>query len=125
MNPPMQIYDIRYENFRRLVAEYGSLARLAKAADMNPSHLSQINIKHRPIGERLARRMEKKLKRPRGWFDQAQRTDEESALIMNYWKLSERGRHYVFELALWLAESQETGSASSDQVKMPKLSDAK
>ncbi|MGH8562739.1 MAG: helix-turn-helix domain-containing protein [Gammaproteobacteria bacterium] len=62
--------DIRVQNLRRLISEYGQQRLLADAAGMNPSHLSQILTGRRGLGENLARRIEETLGLPHLWLDQ-------------------------------------------------------
>ena len=62
--------DIRLENLKRLIDQYGSQANLAKQFDgIETSYLSILLNKHRAFGERSARSMEEKLGLPSGWFD--------------------------------------------------------
>jgi transcriptional regulator with XRE-family HTH domain len=64
------ISDIRLGNLRLLISKYGGQRRLADAAEMNPSHLSQIVTGRRGLGETLARRIEETLGLPHLWLDQ-------------------------------------------------------
>jgi transcriptional regulator with XRE-family HTH domain len=64
------ISDTRLRNLRRLIAQYDRQRLFADAAEMNPSHLSQIVTGRRGLGENLARRIEETLGLPHLWLDQ-------------------------------------------------------
>jgi hypothetical protein len=68
------IEEIRLANLQALVKEAGGPARAAERLDMEPSQLSQIAGRNptRNIGSDLARKMEAKWGKPRGWLDIAQ-----------------------------------------------------
>lgn len=54
--------EIRRENLRQIVKEYGSQAELGRRFRINPTHVSQILTKKRSIGEKAARSIERKLR---------------------------------------------------------------
>lgn len=63
--------EIRRDNTRRLAAEIGSPADLARRLEMSDSQMGQL-IGRRPvrnIGPKIARRIEEVCGRPTGWLD--------------------------------------------------------
>ena len=64
----MTIEVIRKLNFQRLVEQYGSQGRLARALDVTVGYVHQLNHGIRNIGERSAANMERKLNLPHGWL---------------------------------------------------------
>lgn len=73
----MKVEDIRLENLRSLVAEKGTIAAVAQAAETPASYLSQIlnriksrTGKPRDVGSDLARKLETGCGKPHGWMDQ-------------------------------------------------------
>lgn len=67
----MENKQIRLINLRRLLKEAKSAASLAIAANTSPAYLSQIlsNKAKGRIGDKLARKLEEALGKPRGWLD--------------------------------------------------------
>jgi SOS-response transcriptional repressor LexA len=67
----MENKQIRLINLRRLLKEAKSAASLAIAANTSPAYLSQIlsNKTKGRIGDKLARKLEEALGKPRGWLD--------------------------------------------------------
>lgn len=66
------IYDVRRENLRRLMAEWGGPTSLAKKlGHANGSYLAQVAGPHprRVIGEKVARQIEERLHLPAGSLD--------------------------------------------------------
>lgn len=65
------IEEIRVENLRRLVREYGSQAALARALGKHPNQVNQWTGKgsDRAMHSNSAREIEELLKKPRGWMD--------------------------------------------------------
>jgi SOS-response transcriptional repressor LexA len=68
--------QIRLHNLEALIAEAGSAARLARMAGTNSSYLSQVRNQlltrkgtPRSIGDELAEKLEKAMKKPHGWMD--------------------------------------------------------
>lgn len=70
----MDVYDTRLANYLRLKKERagGKAKAFADLVDTNPDYLSAIerNLQDKQIGAGLARKIERKLKLPRGWMDQ-------------------------------------------------------
>ena len=62
----------RVNNLRRLIAEYGSQAKLADAVGCTPSVISQLVTGHREIGEKLARKIEEGAGLQPLWLDMPQ-----------------------------------------------------
>ncbi len=73
----MNSKEIRRKNLRELVDKADSGAAFAKQADMAPSLLSQILSQNpsRNVGDRLARKIEERLRLPSGWLDSAHSTE--------------------------------------------------
>ena len=65
----MENKEIRRRNLLRLAGEFGTLKALAEATKTDPAHLSQIKNQTRDMGDDVARRFEKRLKKPLGWMD--------------------------------------------------------
>lgn len=65
------IQHIRRENLRNLADSQGGMAALAKKLGKSIAYLSQMIGKtvRRPVGERIAREIEIKLKLHHGWLD--------------------------------------------------------
>lgn len=71
------IEEIRRANLNLLVQEAGNAAKLAVLTDTPPSYISQVSrgvthpnsAKPRLMGDDVARRMELKMGKPRGWMD--------------------------------------------------------
>lgn len=66
--PDMDNKEIRRQNLLLLKGE-GTLEDLASKTDSDPAHLSQIKNGTRKMGDEVARRFEKKLRKNRGWMD--------------------------------------------------------
>ena len=64
-----RIQTIRIENLRRLVSEYDTQAKFARAHELDPSYISQLLSGHRGFGERSARNIEEKLNLKPGALD--------------------------------------------------------
>ena len=71
-----KVNQIRLHNLEILIAEAGSAAKLARAANTNSSYLSQVRNQlptkkgtPRAIGDDLAVKLEKATKKPQGWMD--------------------------------------------------------
>jgi len=65
----MENKEIRRRNLLRLAGEYGTLKALAEATKTDPAHLSQIKNQTRDMGDDVARRFERRLRKPVGWMD--------------------------------------------------------
>jgi SOS-response transcriptional repressor LexA len=71
------VQRIRHTNLLQLITELGSIQALADRIERSPSHVSQMknNSTHsrtgipRGIGDKMARHIEEKMGRPRGWMD--------------------------------------------------------
>lgn len=66
--PGMDNKEIRRENML-LLRGGGTLEQLAAKTDTAAAYLSEINNRTRGMGDKLARKIEKKLRLPRGWMD--------------------------------------------------------
>ncbi|MDA9090776.1 helix-turn-helix domain-containing protein [Porticoccaceae bacterium] len=64
--------NIRVQNLRELIAEFGSQAKLADAVGCTASVISQLVTGHRDVGEKLARKIEKGASKPPLWLDSLQ-----------------------------------------------------
>lgn len=75
LNEGMDVKEIRRENLRALLNEFGTATALASAAGTDAAYLSQIKSTKtkREIGDNLARRLEKAANKDRGWMDQLHR----------------------------------------------------
>ncbi|MCL5796132.1 MAG: hypothetical protein M1579_01360 [Gammaproteobacteria bacterium] len=61
--------ELRRKKLADLIAEYGSQKALGDAVGKDPAMFSQILNVTRGLGDKLARDLEEKLGKPRGWFD--------------------------------------------------------
>jgi hypothetical protein len=68
----MDISEIRRANMLGLLADFRTLEELAEHYDLVANYLSQIKSGSRNMGDRFARGWEKKMGKPRGWFDTLQ-----------------------------------------------------
>jgi hypothetical protein len=75
----MDVKEIRKIKFRRLAESAPSKAAFAEKIDTAPAYVSQILSSSpknpRNIGDKIARRIEKIYKKPRGWMDTFQDED--------------------------------------------------
>ena len=70
--PRMDVFEIRRKNLLKLVAEAGSQAAFSRLTDIAPAYINQLLRTEgdtRNIGERAARKIEKKAMKPSGWLD--------------------------------------------------------
>lgn len=65
----MDIQNTRRIRLLALIDEYGSMAKMIKKTGINQSYLSQIKNGKVPFGEKIARDIEKKTKKPPRWLD--------------------------------------------------------
>lgn len=67
----MDAKEIRAANLARYIKERtaGNKAAFSRQFDMNPAHISQLLTRHRDIGDKLAREIERKLNLQRGQMD--------------------------------------------------------
>ena len=71
------IQQVRLLNLRKLIAEFGSQAKLADTVGITASVISQLVTGHRDIGEKLARKIESGSGRPALWLDKSSNGVEE------------------------------------------------
>lgn len=75
MRTTLDVYNIRRQNLRRLLGEWGGATSLAKKlGHSNGSYLAQLIGPNpsREVSEKVAREIEGKLALPTGWLDQEQ-----------------------------------------------------
>ena len=65
-----EIQSIRRKNLGILISEAGSQAELGNRLDVDSSYISQMNTGHRPIREKVSRRLESIMGKPLNWMDQ-------------------------------------------------------
>ncbi|MGR2663658.1 hypothetical protein ACUXVY_18900 [Chromobacterium haemolyticum] len=72
----MDIKDIRLVNLKALVAEFETIAQVARQSDTNEAYLSHIlngvllpSGRPRGVGHALARKLEQGCGKPTGWMD--------------------------------------------------------
>jgi len=88
----MDVKEIRVENLRRLIDDRakGNQRQFAEDHELNKAHVSQMLTRHRDMGDKVARQLEKKLGLAHGFMDrrhddkQMFLTDDELALIEAY-----------------------------------------
>ena len=80
-----KINRTRLKNLELLISEAGSAAKLARTAGTNSSYLSQVRNQlptkkgtPRAIGDDLASKLEKGMKKPQGWMDDPHNGDADS-----------------------------------------------
>jgi hypothetical protein len=64
-----QTKKIRVQNIKLLVSKYQNKSDFARLIQVSPEYLYHILAGRRMIADILARRIEKDLKKPRGWLD--------------------------------------------------------
>lgn len=64
-----EIQRIRRKNLEILIQEAGSQAELGNKIDVDSSYISQMNTGHRPIREKISRKLESIMARPLNWMD--------------------------------------------------------
>ena len=76
---PNPLDRVRLDNLRRLIAEAGSAAALARRAGVSGPYLSAVRAgtpypsgRARRMGDRLAAKLERAMGRPLGWMDEPQ-----------------------------------------------------
>jgi hypothetical protein len=118
------IYDTRRARLEALIAEHGgSIRALAEAASMNEAYLSQIRTqqpdsrtgRRRQMGDKLARSLETRCKKPAGWMDQPAGgfTPEAAAIAAMFDRLPpDRRREYATVIRTMLGPA-----VSDDQVE--------
>ena len=62
--------EIRKKNLEKLIAKHGNQRKLADKIGTVPAYISQMMTDVRKMGDDLARRIEEKLRLPKGWMDQ-------------------------------------------------------
>jgi hypothetical protein len=67
--PGMDVKEIRRLQLARLLRERGDQRQLAVDSETDESYLSQVRQGKRPMGDDLARRIEKARRLPHGWMD--------------------------------------------------------
>jgi len=96
----MDVYHIRFKNYQFLFdrfkesvwrewpgePEHGMLRRFGTRLDISEAYMSHLNTQYKPIGTRMARKIEAALKLPAGWMDQdhdngAPRTPDEADFV--------------------------------------------
>jgi len=70
------VQEWRVANLEHLIQRYGTLASVARAADMSESYLNQIRNRFRGMGHRTAANLEKGLDLPEGSLSMAPATHE-------------------------------------------------
>jgi len=77
----MDIYDIRFGNYKKLLAEFeekemrngvaqhGVYKRFAIFVGISPAYISHLNSRIKGIGDQSAAQMEAAFKKPKGWMD--------------------------------------------------------
>lgn len=68
---PMDVKQIRFENFKRLLDKEPSQRAFADKTGLAVAFISQIHNRRRPVGDDAARRIESAFNFPRGWMDKA------------------------------------------------------
>jgi hypothetical protein len=65
----MENKDLRREKLKAIIAGFRTLKDCGEALGVEPVVLSQLKNGHRNVGQAIARRIEAKLGKPRGWMD--------------------------------------------------------
>lgn len=68
----MDSKDIRRANLLSLAEEHGSMRAVADVTETDATYLRNIKNRVRDMGDDIARRIEEKLNKPRGWMDRLQ-----------------------------------------------------
>lgn len=93
----MDAKEIRVANLKRWIDEFGGGSQrvFAEKFGMNVAHLSQLVNRHRDIGDKLARKIEAKLKFDHGTMDHVSPADQDELReqLLNIWdSLSDEGK---------------------------------
>lgn len=115
----MENKEIRRHNFMLLKGK-DTLEELARKLDGNPSHLSQINTGHRDIGDALARKIEKKYRKPRGWMDVAHNSLREGTRLAAGPDIQTRVPLISWVHAGRVGETEDLSRVAEDWMPMPK-----
>jgi hypothetical protein len=90
-NIPMDIYTVRFENYKQLQAEfrtlpqesklgeYGKLKRFGKFTGVSERFLTHVNSKIRRLGDASCQKMEVAFRKPPGWMDETHKPELDSA----------------------------------------------
>jgi hypothetical protein len=112
----MDSKEIRHANLLALIKEHGSAAALARAIETDATYVTNIKnrVNGRAMGDDLARRMEEKLGKPRGWMDvlHAEETAGGAQLLEAYRKASPEWQ-LTLRLLADLPQDQQPRAASA------------
>ena len=104
---PPDVHDIRVKNLLEIRGnERGAQKRLAAKLGMTESQLSQYigKTRQKPIGSRMARNMEKRIKLARGWLDTTNHDiTEEGAAIARRFQAASAAKQQLIKGLLDLA----------------------
>lgn len=79
----MDISEIRLNNIKKLIEEYGSQVKFSKATKRAPQQIAQWLNKTKNIGEKIARNVEEKLELPLGYLDKNDASQNTSAVVIS------------------------------------------
>lgn len=77
----MENKTVRRLNLDGLIAQFGTIAALAKATGTVANYLSQVRNGHRDMGDDIARRLEDALNKKTGWLDSLQFSSADDVMI--------------------------------------------
>lgn len=122
----MNIQEIRLQNLHLLIEEFGTIAKLARAAETPPNYLSQILNgvetslgRPRGVGHALAEKLEIASGKPKGWMDRYNGANEDiNNLVSIYSELTDDLKLNLMEFSQHL---QEKSKKKSNEDMLDKL----
>lgn len=111
----MENDEIRRANLALLIDEAGSAAALEERTGTDATYLRNIRNGVRDMGTRLARRLEEKLGKPRGWMDTPQKGNtsaDAEQLLAHYERASPEWQLALRMLAQLPVEQQPSAAAA-------------
>lgn len=107
------IQKIRQINGRKLLEEYDNKKQFAESAGISPTQVSSLfgNNGSVKIGDRIARRLEDKCFKPRGWMDMDHEAEEEEFISV----------HAAAKCVVALVETLHENNMALDEVDHTKM----
>lgn len=108
----MSIFDVRRDNLKRLLKEYGTNTALAGATIKSTSYISQLLGGASNPGETVSRGIEKTLGLPSGWLDQ-DRAEPPAVFSPEHWEmLDDEAPAIVITITKFALASTRAGEAA-------------
>jgi plasmid maintenance system antidote protein VapI len=112
MNEPSEITSLRKLNLTKINELFATQQELAELLEISPAYLNHLLTGHRNIGEKTARKLERRLKKPSGWLDADQAkialdATHDATLLLDITGLNDVNRELVRALVAQLKSAQE------------------